>query len=940
VTFDAGSIDARLTLDRSAFSRELQEARLQAQRFEQNEITIRASLTDLSDEFLRMQEDVNNIDGRDIDLNVNVQNTEALDRLKAQIDSLTGKTVEVDVNTDLTELTLFEERIDGLRDRTIRLSVEVFSQSIQSLQARIASIEGRSVTVSVDTDTLALDALESRLASLSGGVVNVDANTTLAMEDIAQLRAELEALTPFTIQVEADTSGAFAEIAALDALLRDQGLTVHVDVNAGAAIAELAALESVIQTIDANDINVNVHMEDRGNSIGRTAGTVTRMEAIIAGILLLAPLIPAVIAPAAAAVGGLAAGLTAAAGGVGVLTLGVAPAAIEFGKMQKAITDAEDALAAAKPGTKEYREAAENLAAAQGELNDKFGGAVPAFEGMAAAWGEFQDATRPAAVGLMTQFFGIVEDILPRLTPIFNAFGVVAAGALQSIGEFINGPEGERMFTFFEEIGAQSFDEILQSLGNLTLFFGRLFEAFGPFAVDMLDGLSEITAGWAEWADGLGESNGFQEFIDYAREVGPQVLDMLGSLFDAFIAIGEALAPLAGPALTAFTALFDAIAGAPTELLTTLIVLFGGLFLAVQGFTAIGQAYRATVAAMGVATSIFGGIMTVVQGIMAVFRTAWMLLNLAFTASPIGVIIVALIALVAVFVLLYKKVDWFRNAVDAVVQAIVGAFQWLYDQLWGHSILKDLIKAFETAFEFIKKAVMVPVRLIVKGVKLVFDAILAYFKFVFGVYKTIFTTGWSVLKTIWRTAVGAVKDALKLVFDTIPQYIRDKFDRVMEIIRGLKDRITGFFGGAVNWLKDAGWNIIKGLVDGIKDAAGKILQGTLDWVTDKIPDWKGPPARDEKILRPAGGSIIGGLVAGLIDQVPSLESTLGSITNKIAATSAGISATLDARGTLPAGAATAGSGMTVNVISPSRLRVDEGLATGLKRVAAVAGYST
>jgi phage-related protein len=472
------------------------------------------------------------------------------------------------------------------------------------------------------------------------------------------------------------------------------------------------------------------------------------------------------------------------------------------------------------------------------------------------------------------------------------------------------------------------------------LFFGRLFEAFGPFAVEMLDGLSEITAGWADWADGIGETQGFTDFLDYAREVGPQVLDMLGSFVDAVIAIGEALAPLAGPALTAFTAIFNAIANAPTGLLTTLIVLFGGLFLAVQGFTAIGQAYRATVAAMGVATSIFGGIMSVVQGIMAVFRTAWMLLNLAFTASPIGVIIVALIALVAVFVILYKKVDWFRAAVDAVVKAVVDAFQWLYDQLWGHSILKDLVEAFQTAFKWIKDAIMVPIKWVIGWLKTIFNGLVGFYSGLFSRLNGVIRGGWNTIKTIWKNAVDAVKAALKLVFDTIPAYIREKFDRVMEIVRGLKDRITGFFSGAATWLINAGWNIIKGLVTGIRDAASSILQGTLDWVTDKIPDWKGPRERDEKLLRPTGGYIIGGLVGGLLDQVPSLESTLGGITNKIAATSAGISATLDARGTLPAGAATAGSGMTVNVISPSRLRVDEGLATGLKRVAAVAGYST
>jgi len=59
-------------------------------------------------------------------------------------------------------------------------------------------------------------------------------------------------------------------------------------------------------------------------------------------------------------------------------------------------------------------------------------------------------------------------------------------------------------------------------------------------------------------------------------------------------------------------------------------------------------------------------------------------LKLVFTGNPVGLLIVAIIAVIAIFVLLYKKVEWFRNGVNAVWVAIKNAFsntwQWIKDK--------------------------------------------------------------------------------------------------------------------------------------------------------------------------------------------------------------------------------------------------------------------
>ena len=52
-------------------------------------------------------------------------------------------------------------------------------------------------------------------------------------------------------------------------------------------------------------------------------------------------------------------------------------------------------------------------------------------------------------------------------------------------------------------------------------------------------------------------------------------------------------------------------------------------------------------------------------------------LNTAMALNPIGIIVVAIIALIAGFVLAYKKIEWFRNGVNKIINIIIGYFEFM-----------------------------------------------------------------------------------------------------------------------------------------------------------------------------------------------------------------------------------------------------------------------
>jgi hypothetical protein len=147
-----------------------------------------------------------------------------------------------------------------------------------------------------------------------------------------------------------------------------------------------------------------------------------------------------------------------------------------------------------------------------------------------------------------------------------------------------------------------------------------------------------------------------------------------------------------GAAIDSVTPLLLGVVGA-TNLLA---MAHSALSLATIKSTAASVAARAVTIAQSVAT----GIATAAQ---------W-LWNVALTANPIGIIIVAIAALVAIIILIATKTTWFqtawrvawrgiRSAAQAVWDWLGGAFSWLGNQLGA--IPRRLRSAFSGLFNII-----------------------------------------------------------------------------------------------------------------------------------------------------------------------------------------------------------------------------------------------
>lgn len=329
-------------------------------------------------------------------------------------------------------------------------------------------------------------------------------------------------------------------------------------------------------------------------------------------------LAPALI-PMAASVAPLAAGLGAATVAVGAFGAAVIPqaqamkeasdaeetyseAVKEYGKSSAEATKAETAyLAAVKELPPATRQAAASLSVLKDEYKD---------------WSNsLAGDTMPVA----TKSFAIFGALFPKLTPLVQ-------GASGQLNRFMNLVAGG-----------------IQSKG-----FDSFMIKFSDFATKSMSRAIDGMVRLARTMDTGAVGGGISEFMQYARENGPLVGDVLKNIGQALTRLLVAASDVGVGMLTVVNAFAALVASLPTSLITTLMqmaIAFKAVRIAAAGMAVVGtalaavraQAILAGTAAIGAS----GGVATLTAAFMALSRGA----KLAVASTGIGLLVIGLIKL-------------------------------------------------------------------------------------------------------------------------------------------------------------------------------------------------------------------------------------------------------------------------------------------------------
>lgn len=161
--------------------------------------------------------------------------------------------------------------------------------------------------------------------------------------------------------------------------------------------------------------------------------------------------------------------------------------------------------------------------------------------------------------------------------------------------------------------------------------------------------------------------------------------------------LGSALVPALGVLLGVLQPIL-AVLSQNQGLVTALAIAFGAL-------AAVILAAAAAQKIMNAATVISTVVQKAASGAAKAWAAAQWLLNVALNANPIGLVVIAALALVAVFVLLWKKSDAFRSAVTKAFGAVLKAAQaaWGWIKANWPLLLAILLGPFGPAFLLVTK---------------------------------------------------------------------------------------------------------------------------------------------------------------------------------------------------------------------------------------------
>lgn len=350
------------------------------------------------------------------------------------------------------------------------------------------------------------------------------------------------------------------------------------------------------------------------------------------------------------------------------------------------------------------------------------------------------------------------------------------------------------------------------------------------------------------------DSLGSSQFMGILDQVSNGLSAMTPTIISVASAIGNGLFTAIETAKNALSALIDnwnwlgpiiyGVVGA--------IAAYNAIIGIKNGLTAI------SVATTGLEASAFSGLSiaqlatTATAGALTAAQTA---LNAAFIASPIGWIVLGIGAIIAVFALLWKNCEGFRNFFIGMWEKIKVAFGTVVNAI--KSALGPLKEAMTGAFQ---EAWAV--------IKMVWDFVSPYFNALWNTVKQYFNvvkvyisgainTAWTIIKAVWDTVIGyftAIWNTIKGIFSVVKNVLSGNWQGAWDAIKGIVAGWSAYFQGV--------WNSIKSIFAAVGSWFSSTFSAAWTAIKNIFATW---------------GNFFSGLWNGIVSVFSAVGSWFGSI---------------------------------------------------------------
>lgn len=213
-------------------------------------------------------------------------------------------------------------------------------------------------------------------------------------------------------------------------------------------------------------------------------------------------------------------------------------------------------------------------------------------------------------------------------------------------------------------------------------------------------------------------------------------------------------------------------------------------------------------AAIGPLLLIIGKVITTISTVIKIInavKTAMIAVNAVMMANPIFLIVAAIAALIAIFVLLWNKCEGFRNffkgmweEIKKTTEKYIGAVVDFFKKAWEtiKAIFSPIVDWFKEKFEMAWLAIKIIWEAVSEFFQGIWDGIKSIFEPVIDWFSEKFEAAWTAIKTIWL-AVHAffqvIWDGIKAIFEPVINWFKEKFEEAWLKIKLVWSVVSSFF---------------------------------------------------------------------------------------------------------------------------------------------------
>ncbi|WP_342550466.1 hypothetical protein MKX57_17385 [Lysinibacillus sp. FSL M8-0216] len=420
--------------------------------------------------------------------------------------------------------------------------------------------------------------------------------------------------------------------------------------------------------------------------------------------------------------------------------------------------------------------------------------------------------------------------------------------------EWSNGLSSSSKFQSFMDYVNENMPKIRAIFRDATAGIIYFFSAFAGSSSGMMDGLVAMMARFKEWSASLSQNQGFQTFLSYVQQTAPSVLQLIGNLTNFLVNLGIGMAPVGAGLMNIVNSILEFMNGGmeSNRMIGVLIASFisiGGVLLAVvPNIIAFGELFKglgpAITGGLGKALKGVGGLFTNFSGTLTTVGAKILSFVKTFgkglITNPVGLIVIAIVAFIAVLVRLYQTNEKFRSQVQAVWEVIKTGISMAVTAIKNSimSVWAQITSFWNENQESIKATASTIWKFIGDVVTTAMTVIGAIMKFVWPVVKALIVSTWDAIMNVIKGAVNIILGIVKVFTSLFQGDWKGVWDGVKQILVGALQAVWGvvnlyFVGKLLGPLKAFG-STAKTFLQGIWAAIKGIFTNTLNTIKSTV----------------------------------------------------------------------------------------------------------